>query len=104
MAKYRVTFKNGETFTTNLKKDELLKRMNRLDWLRVATEQLQDNPVYRNIYKKAEAAYNKHEDFTGIVRLTQYEKENLAYLPREYMSDEELNAIKFYMGNIDFVD
>ena len=104
MAKYRVTFKSGEVYTTDLDTKEMIKRMNRLDLLRVATEQLQDNPVYRNIYKKAEAAYNKYENFTGIVRLTQYEKENLAYLPHEYMSDEELNAIKFYMGNIDFVD
>ena len=104
MAKYLITFKNGETFTTNLEKDELLKRMNRLDWLRVATECFEEDSVYYNICKKATNSYNKHKNFTGIIRLTKQEKESLAYLHKEYMSEEEVKAIEFYKGDNDWVD
>ena len=98
MAKYRVTFKSGEVYTTDLDAKEMIKRMNRLDWLMVATEGYERDAIYYNIYKKAEKAYNKYENFTGVVRLTDYEKDSLCYLNPEFMKPEEREAIKFFMG------
>lgn len=93
---YKYTFTNGDVVTSRLSKDELLKRMNRLDTLRVLTEQ-HDCPEGRSICRKALQAYNKLNDFTGIIRLTFLEKDWLAYmLEDEYLDDEDREAIRFY--------
>lgn len=93
---YRYTFSNGDVVTSKLTKDVLIQRMRRLDTLKVLTEQLED-AAYQNIYRKALAAYNKTNDFTGIIRLTGYEKEMLLYLlESDMLSDRDIEAIKFY--------
>lgn len=93
---YKYTFSNGDVVTSKLTKDVLIQRMRRLDTLRVMTEQLEDG-TYQSICRKALAAYNKTNDFTGIIRLTRYEKEMLLYLLEDGMlTDDEKEAIKFY--------
>ena len=91
-----VTFKSGEIFTTNLEPAEIMKRMNRLSWLIVEMEERTENESYRRIYEKAVRAYNKKNGFTGIIRLTNYEKEMLDYLDEDMMPEKELEAIRFY--------
>lgn len=92
----KITFKNGEVFTTNLEVNEMVKRMNRLSWLIVSMEGRSENEDYYRIYKKAVKAYNKKDNFTGIIRLTSYEKEMLDYLDENMMPEKELEAIRFY--------
>lgn len=94
---YRYTFTNGDVVTSRLPKAELLKRMNRLDTLRVLTEQ-HDCPEGRSICRKALQAYNKTNDFTGIIRLTFLEKDWLAYMLEDdnYLDEDDIEAIKFY--------
>jgi len=93
---YEYIFSNGEIITSRLKKEEMLKRMRRLDVLRVLTEQYECEEM-ENICKKASKAYDKADDFTGIIRLTNVEKDCLAYrLEDELLSKEEIEAIEFY--------
>ena len=91
-----VTFKSGEIFTTNLEPAEMMRRMNRLSLLIAAMEGRSENEDYYRIYKKAVKAYNKKDNFTGIIRLTSYEKEMLDYLDEDMMPEKELEAIRFY--------
>lgn len=93
----RYTFKDGHQITSNLTAQEILKRMQRLDWLRVMTEQL-ENETYQNICKKAVKAYDKKNNFTGIIRLTDYEKEMLQIIrdENEYLLEEEKEVLDFY--------
>lgn len=87
---------NGEIITSQLEKEEMLKRMRRLDMLRVLTEQY-DCEEMKNICKKASKAYDKAKDFTGIIRLTNAEKDTLAYrLEDEFLNEEEKQTIQFY--------
>lgn len=87
---------NGEIITSQLEKEEMLKRMRRLDMLRVLTEQY-DCEEMKNICKKASKAYDKAKDFTGIIRLTNVEKDTLAYrLEDEFLNEEEKQTIQFY--------
>ena len=96
--KYIYTFKDGHKCTSNLEKAELIKRMNRLDTLRVLTEGFEDGEG-RNICDKALRAYNKTENFTGIIRLSLLEKDFLGYmLDSDMNSEEDIEVIKFYMG------
>lgn len=93
---YEYIFSNGEIITSRLKKEEMLKRMRRLDVLRVLTEQYECEEM-ENICKKASKAYDKADDFMGIIRLTNVEKDCLAYrLEDELLSEEEIEAIEFY--------
>lgn len=93
---YKYTFDNGEIITSRLKKEEMLKRMKRLDTLRVLVEQ-RDCKEGISITKKVLRAYNKVENFTGIIRLTPIEKNWLIYtLESDFNTPEEIEAIKFY--------
>lgn len=95
MKKY--TFNDGHQITSNLPAKEILKRMRRLDVLRVLTEQLEDE-TYQNICKKAIKAYDKEDNFTGIIRLTDYEKEMLQIIRDEniHIDEEDKEALDFY--------
>lgn len=96
MKKY--TFKDGTVMTSRLDQAELLKRINRLDTLRVLTEP-HDCPEGRSICRKALNAYDKLTDFTGIVRLTSKEKDWLGYmLENKFLSNRDIDCIKFYTG------
>ena len=97
MGMYTYTFKNGDVVTSKLEKEELLKRMERLDTLRVLTEGYDDG-IGLNIFKKAVKAYNKTHDFTGIIRLTSTEKEFLGYmLESDFNSEEDIEVLNFYI-------
>mgnify|MGYP007121874924 CR=1 FL=1 len=94
MKKY--TFANGDVMTSELSADELMKRLRRLDTLRVMTEQ-HECKEGRNICKKALNAYNKMNGFTGIIKLTFLEKDWLVYmLENGCITDEEIKVIEFY--------
>ena len=93
---YRYKFSNGEVVTTYLSADECLRRMNRLGTLMTLVEQ-SENDVGQSIYRKALQAYNKLENFTGIIRLSFREKDWLSYmLESDMLSDKDIDAIKFY--------
>ena len=94
MKKYE--FNDGRVCTSKLGKDELLKRMNRLDVLRVMTE-VYECGIGREIYKKAIRAYNKEENFTGIIRLNIIVKDFLSYCLKSNMTEEKIETIKFYL-------
>lgn len=94
MRKY--TFKDGTVVTTKLSSKEMIKRMDRLNLLRVITEGFTEG-VGRGICEKALRAYNKLNGFTGIIRLTYTEKEFLDYmLEDKFLDDEDREVIKFY--------
>ena len=92
----KITFNDGHQITTKLEVQEVLKRMKRLDTLRVMTEGYEEGEGF-NICNKARAAYNKKDNFTGIIRLTITEKDFLGYLlESEYIDKEEIEIINFY--------
>ena len=94
MKKY--TFKDGTVVTSKLSANEMIKRMNRLDTLRVLTEGFTED-VGMGICKKALRAYNKLSGFTGIIRLTQIEKEFLDYMLEDnFLDDVDRETIKYY--------
>lgn len=83
----RITWDDGYSITTNLSHEEALKRMDRLDDLRVLMEGYTAGEGL-SMYKKALQAYNKQDNFTGIIRLTRLEKEFLSYrYDAEYAED-----------------
>lgn len=95
MTKY--TFKNGDIITSNLNADELIKRMRRLDVLRVMTEGYEEGEGVK-ICQKALRAYNKVDGFTGIIRLTTTEKDFLGYLyENNHIDEEEIKVLDFYI-------
>lgn len=89
-------FKDGHVCTSTLEKDELLKRMNRLDVLRILTEGYECG-TGKEICKKVIRAYNKEENFTGIIRLNLIEKDFLSYCLKSDMTEKEMETIKFYL-------
>ena len=94
---YKYTFSNGDVMTSYLPKDEVLKRLRRLDILISMTE---GHYAGRGlaIYKKAVAASNKLDNFTGIIRLNFSEKDWLGYkLEDESLSDERRKCIEWYI-------
>lgn len=94
MRKY--IFKDGTVVTTKLSPLEISKRMDRLDTLRVLTENYTEG-VGRGICEKALRAYNKLNGFTGIIRLTQVEKEFLDYMLEDnFLDDVDRETIKYY--------
>lgn len=94
MKKY--AFLNGDIITSKLSADEIMKRMRRLDLLRVMTEQ-NNCKAGISICKKALKAYNKMTGFTGIIKLTCFEKEWLSYkLESDFLSAEKREVIRFY--------
>ena len=94
----RITFNDGHQITTNLSNEEVLKRMNRLDWLRVATEGFEYG-IGKNICRKALRAYNKADNFTGTIRLNTVEKEFLDYIYHEntMLYPDEREALGYYV-------
>lgn len=76
---FRHTFVDGHKHTSKLDIRECIKRMNRLDTLRVLTEGFEDG-CGASICSKAIKAYNKEDNFTGIIRLTFLEKDFLGYV------------------------
>lgn len=93
---HQYRFSDGTLVTSYLPADELSRRMNRLDTLRVLTEQHED-PHSKSICRKALAAYNKLDNFTGIIRLTFAEKDWLGYMLESDMLDSEAKeCIRFY--------
>lgn len=92
-----LTFTDGHKITTNLSNEEVLKRMSRLDWLRVLTEGY-DSGVGNSIYNKVVRAYNKSDNFTGIIRLTPNEKDFLGYMLESDMNTErDIEVINWYL-------
>lgn len=95
---YEYRFTNGDVITSSLSQQELIRRMNRLDKLIVLCEQ-HDCVPGRNITRKALAAYNKADNFTGIIRLTPSEKDWLSYmLENEFLSDYDRSVINWYVN------
>ena len=93
MKRYR--FSDGHEITTDLPIEEVMKRMKRLDTLRVMTEGYEEGEG-QSICKKALRAYDK-EQFTGIIRLTTTEKDFLGYkLEDDMIDDEDREVIRFY--------
>jgi len=94
MRKY--TFTNGDIVTSELSADELMARMRRLDVLRVMTEGYEYGEGLK-IHDKALRAYNKVNNFTGIIRLTALEKDFIGYMrERSFLTDEDIEVINFY--------
>jgi hypothetical protein len=99
MPKYEYRFSDGHTTTSNLSRDELAKRMDRLNTLIVITEPYEDGYGYR-IYQKALNAYNRSDNFTGIIRLTFAEKDWLSYLlENDMLPKKDIDVINYYIRN-----
>ena len=96
----RYTFKNGDVVTSRLSAEEMMRRMQRLDTLRVLTEGFlgEEDCPGDTICKKAINAYNKVNDFTGIIRLNYLEKDWLGYLLEDdFLDDEDKECINWYI-------
>lgn len=100
MYKYKIKDKGTEScriMTSKLPWTEVFKRSRRLDLLRVMVEEHACEEG-RSICKKALRAYDKLNNFTGVIKLTSCEKEWLSYmLENEFLSDEDREVIKFYI-------
>ena len=94
MKRYR--FNDGHEITSKLEPNEILNRMNRLDWLRVITEEYEEGTGYE-ICKKALKAYDKVDNFTGIIRLTITEKDFLGYMLEENNDKRTIEVINYYI-------
>ena len=95
MKTYRFT--NGDVVKSNLDSKELMKRIRRLDVLRVLTEGYEEGEG-ESICKKAWKAYNKVDNFTGIIRLNDLEKDFIGYmLENEFNTEEDIEVLKFYL-------
>lgn len=92
------TFSDGHKITTNLPIDVVLDRMRRLDILRVLMEGYDEGEGYK-IYKKALAAYDKTDNFTGIIRLSPLEKDFLGYKLEEdhYLTPRDIQVLNYYL-------
>lgn len=94
---YKYTFSDGHTTTSNLSRDEIAKRMDRLNRLIVITEQYETGPGQR-ICQKALNAYNKSDNFTGIIRLTFAERDWLSYLlENDMLPKKDIDVINYYI-------
>lgn len=85
---------------TRLSVKELQKRYHRLDTLRVLTEGYEIGEGY-SIYQKASRAENQPDEyFTGIIRLTNSEKEFLSYILDEnpYLIEYDKEVLRYYIG------
>lgn len=84
------------TAKSRVSAEELQKRYNRLDRLRVITEPFESGPGL-SIYKKALRAEDA-QNFTGIIRLTPAEKDWLEYLlENDMLTDYDVEVINFYI-------
>lgn len=92
------TFTDGSKVTSRLEGKEVIKRMNRLDTLRVLTEGYTEGDG-ASICKKALKAYNKLEGFTGIIRLNNLEKDFLGYmLESDMLDNDDKEVINYYLN------
>lgn len=89
-------FTDGHVITSKLESKELQKRMDRLDWLRVLTEGYTEGEGY-SICQKALRAYNKTENFTGIIRLTVSEKDFLYYIFYATHDEKDIDVLRHYI-------
>lgn len=90
-------FNDGHTITSKLSPEEVMKRMQRLDWLRVLTEGYEEGEGL-SICKKALNAYNKTDNFTGIIKLNFSEKDFLGYmLDSEFINDKDREVLQYYI-------
>lgn len=97
LQKYKYTFKNDDVVISSLPQAEMLKRMRRLDLLRVLTEGYEEGPG-RAICDKALRAYNKVDDFTGVIRLNGIEKDFIGYmLENDMLDDEDIQVLNYYL-------
>lgn len=97
LQKYKYTFKNGDVVISSLPQDEMLKRMRRLDILRVLTEGYEEG-TGRDICNKALRAYDKVDDFTGVIRLNSSEKDFIGYmLESDMLDDEDKQVLNYYL-------
>lgn len=95
---HRYTFNDGHQITSMLSADEVMKRMRRLDHLMVMLEDFDEGSVFNSIYKKAVAAYDKTDNFTGRIRLSFIEKDNLGYLlDRDINTPKDIEVLKYYL-------
>lgn len=84
------------TYYTKLTKEEAEDRLDKLSWL-IYWFEGHESGTGHNIWQKAYKAYNKVNDFTGIIRLTKYEKEFISYmLDSKPISKKEIEIIRFY--------
>ena len=75
----------------------MLKRMRRLDILRVLTEGYEEG-TGRGICDKALRAYNKTDSFTGIIRLTAGEKDFIGYmLESDMLNSKDRETLEYYL-------
>lgn len=99
-----ITFSDtGETYNTNLNFQEFLDRLDKLDILIATVKKLQEDKqeftgICEDIYEKADEAYNKYEDFTGAIELTEKEKDALACLLDYNISRKIIDTINYYRG------
>jgi len=93
---YRYTFPDGMSYTTNLKMEEFIKRLNRLDTLRVICEGYDEGTTGDSIYKKALRAWSKTDNFTGVIHLTFSEKDWLSYKREGEFNRKETNEVIDY--------
>lgn len=89
-------FTDDHVITSKLESKELQKRMDRLDWLRVLTEGYTEGDGY-SICQKALRAYNKTENFTGIIRLTVPEKDFLFYIFDTTDDEKDIDVLRHYI-------
>lgn len=91
------TFTDGHITTSKLGRDEILERMRRLDWLIVLTEGY-ERGVGLGIHKKALRAYDKTDNFTGIIHLTLEEKDFIGYmLESDMLTDRDRAVLEYYL-------
>lgn len=90
------TFKDGHKCTSNLNANEVINRMNRLSWLIVLTEPYEDGEG-KSICEKAVRAFNKKDNFTGIIKLTALEKDFLNYKLEDNDNEKDIDVINYYL-------
>ena len=94
------TFSDGYQITSNLSAEEVIKRMNRLGTL-IANVEGHDSGPGLSIYNKAVRAYNKSDNFTGVIHLTFLEKDWLFYLleDADMLRPKDVEVINYYLRN-----
>lgn len=83
-------------YCTKLSNEELKNRLSRLAKLICIFEEHTDEKG-SSICQKAVRAYNKTDNFTGIIKLTSLEKEFISYkLEEQFIDKEKIELIRFY--------
>lgn len=95
MDKRKITFTDGTYLITSISSDQVLQRLDRLSTLMDITKDAQDD-VSKSIFDKAKVAYDKVEDFTGVIRLTAAEKKHLKSIDESKLTEEQSDVIHFY--------